>query len=592
MFKGQRFLERIKLINLSIRTKLLLIYLLCVLIPTIVFSYAFYSSTVNSARKEELIQLQQSVDRIGAAIDANALGAIELSNIIFPDEAMYEYINMEHADNKQSLDKYNDYMRDAWNRILPYNTNIVVFSVYTNNDTVLNGRHLTRIDSSVMRYDWYEKYMQQDENPVFICHYDEVIASTAQVKSVSFFRKLDYYYNKAYKPFLKVTFQANMFGKIMKTESLPGNLYVVNDSDQIAAQSLWSGNNYTEKGLLPFDSVRIGPGQIVLSTPIKFMSGWKVVCVLNRDFMGNSFSVNWGQIALLVLSVTVFSSAVILAISSSLYKRIALLVDHMGKVSKEEYNLIPEKDRGNDEIGLLITSMNSMITKIRLLIEDVYKAKIRETQLELHKKQSELNALQCQVNPHFMFNVLETIRIKSYLRNEFETSRIVKYMSRLFRKLLLWNDDLISLKEETDFIKEYLEIQQYRFEDELKFDISVDEGLQRLKVPKMALQAFVDNACEHGFSESTGLKQVSISARVEGGAAVLSVFDNGKGMAPEQARDIENVESKGIGIKNVIGRLRLYYEEGFRFEIRSVPGEYTQIVLSLDMEAMRRCGYV
>jgi two-component system sensor histidine kinase YesM len=588
----RRILEKMKLINVSIRTKLLLIYLLCVLIPTIVFSYAFFSSTVNSARKEELIQFQQSVDRIGAAIDANAMSAIELSNVIFPDESMYEYINREYTDSKHSLDDYNSYMRDAWNRILPYNTNIVVFSVYTDNGTVLNGRHLTRIDSSVMRYDWYKKYTQQAENPVFICHSDEFIASTAQVKSVSFFRKLDYYYSKNYSPFLKVTFQANMFSKIMKTEPLPGNLYVVNNENQIVSQSISSGNDYTGTEFLPFDSVQTAPGQTVLSTPVKFMEGWKVVCILNRDFMGNSFSINWGQLAILVLSVTAFSSAVILALSSSLYKRIAVLVDHMGRVSKEEYNLIPEKDRGNDEIGLLITSMNSMITKIRLLIEDVYKAKIRETQLELHKKQSELNALQCQVNPHFMFNVLETVRIKSYLRNEFETSRIVKYMSRLFRKLLLWNDDLISLKEETDFIKEYLEIQQYRFEDELKFDISVDESLMRMKIPKMALQAFVDNACEHGFSESTGLKQVRISARVEGEAAVLGVYDNGKGMAPEQVQGIECVDSRGIGIRNVIGRLKLYYGDNYRFEIRSVPGEFTEIVLTLDMEEMRRCGYV
>jgi two-component system, sensor histidine kinase YesM len=592
LFKGRRFLERIRLINVSIRTKLILIYLLCVLIPTIVFSYAFYSSTINSAKKEKLILYQQSVDRISSSIDANALSAIELSNIIFADEAMYQHINKQYTDKKQCMDDYNSYLQNAWNKILPYNTNIVLFIVYTDNGTLLNGKHLHRIDASVNECDWFTKYIQLNKKAAFISHTDEIIASTARVKLVSYIRQLNYLYSKNYHHFIKITFQSNMFDKLMRTEKLPGDIYVVNGDNQIVSQTVRTGVDFDGTNFISFSSVTTKAGQVVLSSPLKLMEGWRVVCVLQKDFMRGSFIINWVQILLLFVSVTVFASIAIYTIASSLYKRIAVLTNYMGKVTKEDYNLIPEKDKGNDEVGQLVTSMNSMITKIKLLIEDVYKAKIRETQLELHKKQSELNALQCQVNPHFMFNVLETIRLKSYMRNEFETSRIIKYMSRMFRKLLLWNSDLITLQEEIYFIKEYLEIQQYRYEDELKFDISIDESLLNLRIPKMALQTFVDNACEHGFSESSGLKSVMISAHASEKSIEISIFDNGKGMTPEQIQGIETVESRGIGIKNVIGRLELYYGGNYHFEIKSDLGRYTEIILMLDKEEMKRKGYV
>jgi two-component system sensor histidine kinase YesM len=386
-----------------------------------------------------------------------------------------------------------------------------------------------------------------------------------------------------------------MLYKFLKSEDLPGVMYVVDKDNIIIAQSDRQTYVYGDTEFVSFDTVERDPRQVVLNNSIGVMDGWQVICVLDRDFMAEAFRINWTQMFTLILVVTVFASIVIYAISVSFYKRIAMIVDHMGKLSKEEYVLIPEDKKGSDEIGTMISSTNSLIIKIRSLIEDVYKAKLRDTQLELLQKQSELSAFQCQVNPHFMFNVLETIRIKSYLRNEFETSRIIKYMSKIFRKLLLWNQDLIELREEINFIQEYLQIQQYRYEDELDFEINVDESLLSLKIPKMTLQTLIDNACEHGFSETKGLKKIRVSISKTDSEVVFKVYDNGNGMTPEQiqqVQDMSNEENKGIGIKNVIGRLNLYFGGKYTFRITSKPGEFTEILLILDLEELRRGDYV
>lgn len=595
MCKSNSLLKKLSLINISIRMKLLLIYLLCVLIPTIVFSYVFFASTRKSTRNEKLILYQQAVDRVATSIELSAISAIELSDIIYPDENMYQHLNKKYLSMKECMDDYNSYLGNEWNNILPYNTNIVLFTVYTDNDTLLNGHHLQRIDNSVQKQEWYKKYAPLDGRSVFICHSDELTTGAPRTKMVSYFRRLNYLKSDEYKHFIKITFRFDMLYKFLKSEDLPGVMYVVDKDNIIIAQSDRQTYVYGDTEFVSFDTVERDPRQVVLNNSIGVMDGWQVICVLDRDFMAEAFRINWTQMFTLILVVTVFASIVIYAISVSFYKRIAMIVDHMGKLSKEEYVLIPEEKKGSDEIGTMISSTNSLIIKIRSLIEDVYKAKLRDTQLELLQKQSELSAFQCQVNPHFMFNVLETIRIKSYLRNEFETSRIIKYMSKIFRKLLLWNQDLIELREEINFIQEYLQIQQYRYEDELDFEINVDESLLSLKIPKMTLQTLIDNACEHGFSETKGLKKIRVSISKTDSEVVFKVYDNGNGMTPEQiqqVQDMSNEENKGIGIKNVIGRLNLYFGGKYTFRITSKPGEFTEILLILDLEELRRGDYV
>jgi two-component system sensor histidine kinase YesM len=420
---------------------------------------------------------------------------------------------------------------------------------------------------------------------------DELTMGAAKKRLISYIRVLNY--ANRFNHFIKITFIPEMLNKILEAESLPGTLYVVDGSNRIIAQTDMSADgSYNDPDLRLFDEADISPGEILLSSPVPSMDGWKVYFRMDNSLMMEAFRMNWMNMLILIFSITVFASVVIFLISSSLYRRIALLMEHMGKVSKGEYVLIPEESKGSDEIGSMITSMNSMTVKISELIEDVYKAKIMETQLELLKNRAELNALQCQVNPHFMFNVLETIRMKSFLKNEFETSRIIKYMSRIFRKLLTWDEDMIELKEELNYIREYLEIQQYRYEDELNIDIAVDERAMDLRIPKMTLQTLIDNACEHGFAEERDVKSIRVSVSITDDSLVeIKVFDNGKGMTREQIEQVQDIgsnEGKSIGIKNVIGRLNMYYGDKYSISINSTPGEYTEVILILNFEEAKR----
>jgi two-component system sensor histidine kinase YesM len=587
----KRSFRRIKLIDISIRTKLLLIYLFCVLIPTLIFSYASYTYTMRATINEKTTLYRHALERVSGAIDSNAVDAIELANTIYADKRMYDHINRVYKDEIECWQNYTNYMKGAWDNILPYNTNIVLFTIYSDNSTLMNAQHLQRVENAEVSSDWFRQFIQNDRKMAFYSHMDELTMGAAKKRMISYIRVLNY--ANRFNHFIKITFIPEMLNKILEAESLPGTLYVVDGSNRIIAQTDMSADgSYNDPDLRLFDEADISPGEILLSSPVPSMDGWKVYFRMDNSLMMEAFRMNWMNMLILIFSITVFASVVIFLISSSLYRRIALLMEHMGKVSKGEYVLIPEESKGSDEIGSMITSMNSMTVKISELIEDVYKAKIMETQLELLKNRAELNALQCQVNPHFMFNVLETIRMKSFLKNEFETSRIIKYMSRIFRKLLTWDEDMIELKEELNYIREYLEIQQYRYEDELNIDIAVDERAMDLRIPKMTLQTLIDNACEHGFAEERDVKSIRVSVSITDDSLVeIKVFDNGKGMTREQIEQVQDIgsnEGKSIGIKNVIGRLNMYYGDKYSISINSTPGEYTEVILILNFEEAKR----
>lgn len=584
------FFKKIRLIDISIRSKLLLIYLFCVFIPTLVFSYISYTYTMQTTINEKTTLYQHALERVSNAIGASAANAMELSNTIYADRRMYAHINRVFTDDIECILDYNNYLKNAWTNILPYNTHIAFFTVYTDNRTVMNTRHLQRVEDVAFDSDWFMQFIRNGRKTDFYIHFDELTPGMGKRRMISYIRVLNYTYN--FNHFVKITFKPEMLDKILCAETLPGALYVVDSSNRIIAHTDKSGTGLHDGSEFSrFDEVETGSGQILLSSSIPHMEGWNVFFRVDNSMMTEAFRQKWMNMLLVIFAITVFASAFIFFISSSLYRRIAVLMEHMGKVAKGDYVLIPEERKGNDEIGSMITSMNKMTVKISELIEDVYKAKIRETQLELLKNQAELNALQCQVNPHFMFNVLETIRIKSFLKNEFETSRIIKFMSRIFRKLLVWDEDLIELREELSCIREYLQIQQYRYEDELDIEMDVDERAMDLRIPKMTLQTLIDNACEHGFAEERDVKKIRVSVGItEDDLVEIRVYDNGKGMTREQignVLDISSSEGKGIGIKNVIGRLNLYYGDKYSIRISSVPGEFTEVLLILQLKEMK-----
>ena len=188
-------------------------------------------------------------------------------------------------------------------------------------------------------------------------------------------------------------------------------------------------------------------------------------------------------------------------------------------------------EEGKDEISSMIRNYNRMVERTNGLIETVYKNKIHEQEMLVGRKNAELLALHSQINPHFLFNVLESIRMHSILKKENETADMVAKLAVMQRQYVEWGNDSVSIFQEIEFVKAYLALQKYRFGERLNYDIEVDRECENFKIPKLTIVTFVENACVHGIESKSSPGWIFVRIGRQGEGLEIEIEDNGSGMA-------------------------------------------------------------
>jgi len=245
---------------------------------------------------------------------------------------------------------------------------------------------------------------------------------------------------------------------------------------------------------------------------------------------------------------------------------------------------------GTDEIADLGQSFNIMLEQIKELLD-------RSIEEQKQIKLAELRTLQAQINPHFLYNTLDSIVWMAEARKNDQVIRLVQALSHFFRISLSKGRDVISIEEEIEHIRNYLVIQQMRYRDILDYDIQVDPDILNRQVLKMTLQPLVENALYHGIKNKRGKGRIEIRGwRNNPHVICLQVTDNGIGMAPERLEEIrrslsrgieiqsaspEEIRHQGFGLRNVHQRIRLYYGEPFGLQIESSYMTGTSVILKI-----------
>jgi two-component system sensor histidine kinase YesM len=236
-----------------------------------------------------------------------------------------------------------------------------------------------------------------------------------------------------------------------------------------------------------------------------------------------------------------------------------------------------------DEIGEVTNCFNQMVIEIKELIDKNYVMVLRE-------RQSELDALQAQINPHFLYNTLDSLYWQALNANSDKLAEDIFSLSQLFRLVLNKGESMVPIVREKELIYHYLQIQKMRFDKKLIYTIDIEDEILDYKIPKLILQPFVENAIVHGLECTGEHSMIEITGKLEGKSIVFAVKDNGIGMTKEQLRNVfeekdENVyKSQRIGgyaIKNVKERLSIKYGEGFNLQIDSSVGVGTTVNIML-----------
>lgn len=264
-------------------------------------------------------------------------------------------------------------------------------------------------------------------------------------------------------------------------------------------------------------------------------------------------------------------------LTDGIIQPVNIMLDKVKKVGRGKFDMIPIEAE-IEEIEELDEGINKMARKISILLENVRQEKEMQ-------HLTELQLIQAQVNPHFLYNTLDTIvwLIEGGMTDD--AVEMISSLSIFFRTSLSKGNDIIPLSEEERHTLSYLEIQQYRYRDILEFEINIPKELGGIPVPKLSIQPLAENALYHGIKNRRGKGKILIEGREEEDALVLTVSDNGQGMTPERLHEVQEAirtgERAGFGLAAVAERIALYYGQGYGMKISSEEGKGTTVEIRL-----------
>lgn len=312
--------------------------------------------------------------------------------------------------------------------------------------------------------------------------------------------------------------------------------------------------------------------------------GWVYYNVYNKDYMMRDIKNNQIMFILISLTAILFSSLLICYIVRRIGSSVALITDGIDQVKEGNLN-VSVKLESMDELGQIASNFNDMTGKVRDLVEEVSEAKDKQ-------KNAEIRALEAQINPHFLYNTLDSINWMAIEKEEYEISRMLRNLGVILRYSVNQSNQMVSVSEVADWLEKYISLQQMRFNQSFRFELNVAKEAGNVLIYKLLLQPFVENAIIHGFKgmEKGGVLRVDIFLSETGERLNIIIEDNGKGMSRGMA-DSFNVreqavkdEGGSIGLHNAFARIDMYYGKEASWNVNSIEGMGTVITLTLPLE--------
>lgn len=357
--------------------------------------------------------------------------------------------------------------------------------------------------------------------------------------------------------------------------------YLVNLETYIGRieQNLQEGNKYE-------DNIEIWENDVQIVTTLVRESIFQYIHYEVRGIQATRNEYQSFFMTMIRTSIIAFTCILLLiaclsyVIPLSITRPITKLSEVTNQVAKGDLSVRADVKTGA-EASMLGNSLNTMIDKINELL-----VQVKTEQIRLRKAEFEL--LQSQINPHFLYNTLDAIVWLAEAGDQKKVVSMVGSLSEFFRTSLNQGKDIVSIKEELQHVRSYLEIQQVRYQDLLQYEIDVPECLNHYLIPKITIQPLVENALYHGIKNKRGLGKIEINGRLREDYFILQIKDNGIGIKEERLREVQNQilhketkENDIYGLYNVNERIRLNFGEAYGIVIESVYGEQTVVSVTL-----------
>lgn len=332
------------------------------------------------------------------------------------------------------------------------------------------------------------------------------------------------------------------------------------------------------------------PKMVVIFDTLK-VNGWKVAAILpEKEIMDGSKYIK--NIILVVMGLLIIIAVVLSNVLARIITEpLSSLTAKVKKVEEGDLDTIFDINKQN-EIGVLNHGIGDLIARVKNLLTQVIEEQTK-------KREAEFAALQAQINPHFLYNTLYSVKQLCDMQEVDDASVMVTALATFFRISVSGEREIITIDEEIQHIESYLLIQSMRYKEKLNYIIDVDPFIKKCKIVKLTLQPLIENAIYHGIKQKKGSGTVSIKGWSENGDVFFTIEDDGQGIAKDKLQKIKEKlggqcsdGSIGIGIYNVHERLEIYYGKGYGLEVSSTEGKGTQIKLKIPIVGGELCNVV
>lgn len=565
-------LKRIRIFNnLSIFQRLVISFGLVIVAPLTIVGVVSYVQTSRIIEEEVSKSTFQTIKQTGSNIEyfldnvRQALDAVyvntEVQRIIQQNSVGFEQamVNYQTLSNILTNNKYYDTAISTKMYLAGYED----YRIFYDGTTVYT-------DSLIQDTQWYKDTMSNTTGVYWMTTHipREENSSTPVVSAVRILRRFD---NNKYAGIVVLNIREAHIRNILNNVTLgnTGNLFLIDDQGVVVSHKDSSllmkslkEEEYIKRILASKDgnfTRKIdGKDTLVVYETVPVI-GWKLVGVVPTEELTGKVSVISRVLFVVGIGGLVLGLVLSVMIAYNISVPIRRLMTQMKKAEEGNFDFTTRYEYKN-EVGALYHSFETMITKINFLIEEGYKK-------DIDKKEAQLQALQAQINPHFLYNTLESIKWMAIKYGAKDIGTMVTNLASLFRLSLNRGKDVLSLRDEIEQVKSYIAIQQIRYRNKFSVLYDIDEKILEYHAIKLLLQPLVENAIVHGFEEMEQEGLITIRGRVRKSILFLEVADNGRGADLQAINNVlegKDIKSgKGYGIKNVNDRIKLFMGDKF-----------------------------
>ncbi|WP_419955421.1 sensor histidine kinase [Neobacillus niacini] len=582
----------------SLRNRFLFIFTCLLTIPFVILSIiipSFFTTEIREQTQELTIEM---MDQFSLYVDSITTQAEDLGKQVLVDQTTQEWLRLNRQGaEKDEIDSSLNQLRQDLSSIMINNSNAMSISVLLDDGTGSWGNH-----STLHETEWYQDYTQNNQDYVK-SHFDPFQQSheMQQKKINSYILPLIDTNTMISSGVIKVNFPSVLLETALNKINNGQNehTYLLNENgENVLSGKIKTPSSILQQSLKQITASNDQEGLIEAAYQNErylvffqklSVGDWILVSEVTESEL--FARVNHLQQSLLLTSAILFIITIIASyfMSNTITSPLGKLAKAMRFIERGDFSgakrLLPDSKSQNNEVDYLIDVTNHTIDRLQTLIETEYEANLR-------RKDAEYKALLLQINPHFLNNTLEIIGSLALQEKNKEVMNVSVYLGKMLRYSLNTKSNIVSLREELNYIKSYTNILKLRYEDMIDIHMDVDPDTEMLPVIKFILQPLVENAVKYSFSEKT-FADIFIKTEKVGSQINISVEDKGIGMSEEMISTLQEtdetmvaLESKGnsIGLRNVLGRLKLTYGNDFSYRIESKKNEGTKITLLIDIK--------